>query len=319
MLHALHLSQIIGGVLVDVVVQPVFIQQMGVRAPAEERRLAGVIVGVVVFGHCNGQALGNIPLILRIQRVFVVLRVADDKDLTAVLGAHQERPCLIALGKDAQRTAVVDILPAHGGVAAVGGIEHLIKAAHQRVGGPDDPVLEHAEHLGRQQLLADAVVVVQARLRTPADCALCNYARNKNVRVLVESCGLFSDTALLGYFVRKADPQTRGVLWDIQHPYRHCGEKPKQTVANLGDEIYYVQVKDSVVDENGEIEYRMMGLGDLPVYDAVRELHHKGYDGYLTLEWLKRWRPELRDPDVIFYHFQTYMETLLAEIENDEK
>lgn len=119
--------------------------------------------------------------------------------------------------------------------------------------------------------------------------------------------------------VRKADPQTRGVLWDIQHPYRHCGEKPKQTVANLGDEIYYVQVKDSVVEENGEIEYRMMGLGDLPVYDAVRELHHKGYDGYLTLEWLKRWRPELRDPDVIFYHFQTYMETLLAEIESDEK
>lgn len=90
-------------------------------------------------------------------------------------------------------------------------------------------------------------------------------------------------------------------------------------MANLGDEIYYVQVKDSVVDENGEIEYRMMGLGDLPVYDAVRELHHKGYDGYLTLEWLKRWRPELRDPDVIFYHFQTYMETLLAEIESDEK
>ena len=95
--------------------------------------------------------------------------MADDKDLPAVLGAHQERPCLIALGKDAQCTAVVDILPAHGGVAAVGGIEHLIKAAHQRVGGPDDPVLEHAEHLGRQQLLADAVVVVQARLRTPAD------------------------------------------------------------------------------------------------------------------------------------------------------
>ena len=51
----------------------------------------------------------------------------------------------------------------------------------------------------------------------------------------------------------------------------------------------------------------------------MRELHHKGYDGYLTLEWLKRWRPELRDPDVIFYHFQTYMETLLAEIESDEK
>ena len=90
-------------------------------------------------------------------------------------------------------------------------------------------------------------------------------------------------------------------------------------MANLGKEIRYVQVKDSVVDDNGEIEYRMMGLGDVPVYDAVKQLYQMGYEGYLTLEWLKRWRPELRDPDVIFYHFQTYMETLLAEIENEER
>lgn len=148
---------------------------------------------------------------------------------------------------------------------------------------------------------------------------LCSYAANKNVRVLVESCGLLSDSAKLAAFVADACPDSRGVLWDIQHPFRNCGEKPKQTVANLGKEIRYVQVKDSVVDDNGEIEYRMMGLGDVPVYDAVKQLYQMGYEGYLTLEWLKRWRPELRDPDVIFYHFQTYMETLLAEIENEER
>jgi len=137
--------------------------------------------------------------------------------------------------------------------------------------------------------------------------------------VLVESCGLLSDSAKLAAFIADACPESRGVLWDIQHPFRNCAEKPKQTVANLGKEIRYVQVKDSVVDDNGEIEYRMMGLGDVPVYDAVKQLYQMGYEGYLTLEWLKRWRPELRDPDVIFYHFQTYMETLLAEIENEER
>ena len=148
---------------------------------------------------------------------------------------------------------------------------------------------------------------------------LCSYAANKNVRVLVESCGLLSDSAKLAAFIADACPESRGVLWDIQHPFRNCAEKPKQTVVNLGKEIRYVQVKDSVVDDNGEIEYRMMGLGDVPVYDAVKQLYQMGYEGYLTLEWLKRWRPELRDPDVIFYHFQTYMETLLAEIENEER
>lgn len=144
---------------------------------------------------------------------------------------------------------------------------------------------------------------------------LCDYARDKNVRVLIETCGLLSDSEKMLWFIDGADEQSRGVLWDIQHPYRNCGEKPKRTVELLGEHIYYVHVKDSVVDDNGETEYRMMGLGDLPVFDAVRELYRRGYDGYLTLEWLKRWRPELKDPDVIFYHFQTYMETLLTEVE----
>ena len=53
-------------------------------------------------------------------------------------------------------------------MAAVGRIEHLVKAAHQRVRRAGDPVLEHAEHLFRQQLLVHAVVVVQASLCTPA-------------------------------------------------------------------------------------------------------------------------------------------------------
>ena len=127
---------------------------------------------------------------------------------------------------------------------------------------------------------------------------LCHYARDKKVRVLIETCGLLSDSVKMAQFIAGADEETRGVLWDIQHPYRHCKETPKQTVANLGKEIRYVHVKDSVVTENGETEYRMMGLGDLPVFDAVRELYRMGYDGYLTLEWLKRWRPELKDPDI---------------------
>jgi len=65
----------------------------------------------------------------------------------------------------------------------------------------------------------------------------------------------------------------------------------------------------------GKVEYRMMGFGDVPVFDAVKILHQNGYSGYITLEWVKRWHPTLREPDVVFYHFQSYMETLLTEIE----
>ena len=140
---------VIGSVLIDVIVQPVLIQQVGMGTPAEEGRLLRVVVGIVILGHCNGQALAHIPLVLGIQRVLIVLRVAGDKDLAAIFGAHEERACLVALGQDAEGAAVEHIFPADAGMAAVGGVEHLIKAADQRVCRAGDLVLKHAEHLFR--------------------------------------------------------------------------------------------------------------------------------------------------------------------------
>ena len=67
-------------------------------APAEEGRLLRIVVGVVVLRDGDGQALCHIPLVLRIQRVLIILRVAGHEDLPPVLGAHEERPGLVALG-----------------------------------------------------------------------------------------------------------------------------------------------------------------------------------------------------------------------------
>ena len=84
-LHLADRAQVVGRILVDVVVQPVLIQQVCVSTPAEERRLLGVVVGVIVLWHRDGQALADIPLVLGVQRVLVVLRVAGDEDLPSIL------------------------------------------------------------------------------------------------------------------------------------------------------------------------------------------------------------------------------------------
>ena len=65
-------------------------------------------------------------------------------------------------------------------------------------------------------------------------------------------------------------------------------------------------VKDSVV-ENGVIRYRMMGEGDLPVKEMLDAAASIDYDGYVTLEWVKRWAPELTDAGIVFPHFAHYM------------
>ena len=79
-------------------------------------------------------------------------------------------------------------------------------------------------------------------------------------------------------------------MWDIHHPYRYFGEDPKTTVENLGSYIRHVHAKDSVV-ENGRIVYKMMGEGDLPVYDMLDALTAIDFDGFVSLEWVKRWMP----------------------------
>ena len=50
-----------------------------------------------------------------------------------------------------------------------------------------------------------------------------------------------------------------------------------------------------------------MGEGDLPVYEMLDALKDIGYDGYVSLEWVKRWAPDLTDAGIVFPHFAQYM------------
>lgn len=209
------------------------------------------------------------------------------------------------------------------------GIEIPLIASSVTLGTPDgDAQAKHAEKLidfaAANHIPFVRVLPSLEPNPTPIDFdhaqalyrSLCAYAKGTGVRVLIETCGVLAQSEAMLRFLEQADSDACGVLWDIHHPYRYFQEKPQDTCRLLGDFIQYVHVKDSAL-ENDSLQYRMMGLGDVPIFDAVKALHQSGYSGYLTLEWVKRWRPDLRDPDVIFYHFQTYMETLLSEIENN--
>lgn len=65
-------------------VEPVAVEQVGVRAPGEERLLLGVVLGKVVLGHADGKALVEVAPELVGQGVAAVLKVARDVDLVEV-------------------------------------------------------------------------------------------------------------------------------------------------------------------------------------------------------------------------------------------
>lgn len=131
------------------------------------------------------------------------------------------------------------------------------------------------------------------------------YADGSGVTPLMETNGLFIDTALLSRFLDEVGG-CGGALWDVHHPYRFNDESVDTTIANLGSKIKYVHLKDSLI-EKGKVSYRMMGYGDVPVKEAVAALRYNEYPGYYTLEWVKRWNKELEDAGIVFAHYAYFM------------
>jgi fatty-acyl-CoA synthase len=136
--------------------------------------------------------------------------------------------------------------------------------------------------------------------------ALVPYAEENGVTLLVETNGVYANTARLRDLLNRIESDNVAALWDIHHPYRFAGESPEQTVQNLGTYIKYTHIKDSVM-EDGKVCYRMMGEGDLPVEPVIRALRSINYEGYVSLEWLKRYAPELSDAGIVFPQFANYM------------
>ncbi|MBO7406383.1 MAG: sugar phosphate isomerase/epimerase [Clostridia bacterium] len=142
----------------------------------------------------------------------------------------------------------------------------------------------------------------------------CEFARGTGVTVLIETNGVYADSERLLRLVKAVNDPKLGVLWDVHHPYRYFNETPEKTYENLKEYIRYLHVKDSVVTEDGKLKYRMMGYGDLPVAEALKILKAGGFDGYVTLEWVKRWYSELEEPGVVFMQYISYMRRLLRRL-----
>ncbi|MBQ3054460.1 MAG: AMP-binding protein [Clostridia bacterium] len=132
------------------------------------------------------------------------------------------------------------------------------------------------------------------------------FAEESGVTLLVETNGVYGDTARLSALLCEIASDNVSALWDVHHPYRFFGETPETTLTNLGAFIKHVHIKDSVMEE-GNVIYKIPGEGDLPLKEIMFALRSINYEGYITLEWVKRWNPDLCDAGVIFPKFVEFM------------
>ena len=136
------------------------------------------------------------------------------------------------------------------------------------------------------------------------------YGKALGVTPLVETNGMFADTLLLKDFIESIPEDNKGVLWDINHPYRYNSESVDTTIANIGEYIKYVHIKDSKMVDS-RVKYKLMGQGDLPILECVQKLKSIKYDGYLSLEWVKLWEKDLEEPGIIIPIYADFMKNII--------
>jgi sugar phosphate isomerase/epimerase len=116
------------------------------------------------------------------------------------------------------------------------------------------------------------------------------------VTVALETHDSFSSAALVGELLGRVDDLRFAALWDMHHPYR-VGESPQDVLRALGTRIHLVHVKDA--RRRGDTwDLVPLGAGEVPVRESLAALRAAGYFGWLTVEWEKRWHPELDEPEV---------------------
>ena len=64
--------------------------------------------------------------------------------------------------------------------------------------------------------------------------------------------------------------------------------------------------------ENGKPVYKMTGEGDIPIAETIDALKSINYEGYLSLEWVKRWAPDLSDAGIVFPQFINYIQSFFV-------
>lgn len=143
----------------------------------------------------------------------------------------------------------------------------------------------------------EAIVRVAGGLRE-----LGEYSGPKNVTVLIESHGDFTDSPTLRAVLEQADSPHVALLWDAHHTFVSGKEDPAYTYSQVGKFIRHTHLKDSLRDDKG-VHYVLTGKGDVPVKKQVEVLVQNGYRGYFSFEWEKVWHPEIAAPEVAIADF----------------
>ena len=175
-------------------------------------------------------------------------------------------------------------------------------ASYVRVGKPDltdeDCVADLLAHLqlardlgaagvrvfpGAGESTADADARMVRRLTMAADAF-----SEAEVALLVETHDSHRAARDLARVLEQVDHPAVAAVWDILHTWL-AGETPEFSCLRLASWLHHVQLKN--VASRTDLTPSLLSTGILPVSDVLMALDSIGCQGWLSLEWERRWHP----------------------------
>lgn len=124
-------------------------------------------------------------------------------------------------------------------------------------------------------------------------------AERLGVAIGVETHDAFSASSVVAELLAMIESPWVGAVRDSHHPHR-VGERPAEVYQNIGRRTLLAQVKDARRAPAREDGWQLvlLGEGEVPVREMLRLLATGGYEGWISVEWEKRWHPEIEEPQV---------------------
>jgi sugar phosphate isomerase/epimerase len=138
-------------------------------------------------------------------------------------------------------------------------------------------------------------------------------AEAQGVTIVLETHDAFCRGAEVARVLAQVDSPHVAAVWDIHHPYR-MGESIDETWRLIGSRVKHVHIKDGIQRADGSWQLVLLGKGELPCQATIKLLYDKGYRGYLSAEWEKKWHPEIEEPEVAMPQHAQIMRQWVAQL-----
>ena len=141
---------------------------------------------------------------------------------------------------------------------------------------------------------------------------MADIVKDTGVKILVETHDDWMRADHMKSLMTCVSSDSVGLLWDVNHPFMFLGEAPATTWEQTGTWVHHTHWKDSKRNPRAKHGFDpcLMGHGDVPHREISQILKNGNYGRYFSLEWEKRWHPEIPEPEVAFPQFVEYMKRL---------